>query len=171
MHEKSSMALTEIGIITRPQGLKGHFRVKSHYSNFSINIETVLIKNKEYKVEKITDRQKFFVFKLAELNSIEEVEALRNEKIFTNLAEEILAEDEFFVADLIGSNVFSDGENLGAIKNILQWGAADVFEVENAETGKSFMFPFARDVLISFDKDKKIVALDGKILQEIKVDN
>ncbi len=165
------MALTEIGVITRPQGLKGHFRVKPHYSNFSIDIKKVIIKNHEYQVEKITNRHIFLIFKLVECNSIEEVEKFRNEKIYTNMENNNLADDEYFVADLIGAEVKTNNKSLGVIKNILQMGAADVFEVENVQTNESFMFPFARNVLISFDKDKKIVLLDAKILDEIRVDN
>ena len=46
-----NIELCEIGVITKPQGLKGHFRVRQNYSNFSIlsKVKVVVIQNKEYE--------------------------------------------------------------------------------------------------------------------------
>lgn len=164
------MALTEIGVITRPQGLKGHFRVRA-YSNFSFDIKFVIIKNKEYTVDKITDRKTFLIFKLSELNFIDDIEGLRNEVIYANIEKKPLEKGEYYIDDLIGAKVIADNKDLGVVKNVYQWGAADVFEIEDAKTNKSFMFPFARDVLLSFDKENKVLTLDNNILQEIKIDS
>ena len=80
-----NIELCEIGIITKPQGLKGHFRVRQNYSNFSIltKVKEVVIKGKDYEVEKVTDRSEFFIFKVKGIESIEQAEDLRNEKIYS----------------------------------------------------------------------------------------
>ena len=84
-----NIELCEIGVITKPQGLKGHFRVRQNYSNFYIlsKVKVVVIQNKEYEVEKVTDRGEFFIFKVKGIEQIEAAEALRNEKIYSKVEE------------------------------------------------------------------------------------
>ena len=42
----------EIGVITKPQGLRGEFRVKMYNHNFAMlkGIKFVVVKNQQYKI-------------------------------------------------------------------------------------------------------------------------
>lgn len=165
------MSIKEIGVITKPQGLKGHFRVRIIYSNFSMSdIEEVQINNTTYKVEKITPRKAFYVFKLKNIDDIDAAERLRGESIFATIKERTLEKGEYFIDQLVGASVYVGEHLVGQVKTILQHGAADVFEITGTGAHASFMFPFARDVLISFDKDKNSITLNEKILNEIKLE-
>ena len=52
-----------------------------------------------------------------------------------------LQRDEYFIADLIGLKVQDeDGKELGTVKDVIETGANDVYEVEMAD-GKSLLLP------------------------------
>ncbi len=56
-------------------------------------------------------------------------------------------EDEFYFADLIGlSAVTPEGETLGTIKSVQNFGAGDLLEIQPA-TGASWWLPFTRDAV------------------------
>jgi len=163
-----NIELCEIGIITKPQGLKGHFRVRQNYSNFSIlsKVKTVVIKGKDYDVEKVTDRGEFFIFKLKGIETIEEAEDLRNEKIYSKSEErDELGENEFYIADLVDSKVLVGKEEIGELKQVLKYGAADVFVINN--NGKEIMMPFVNGLVESFDAKNKTLELNSEKYKEV----
>lgn len=56
-------------------------------------------------------------------------------------------EDEFYLTDLIGLRVQTpDGEALGAVKAVQNFGAGDILEIE-PEGGEAFYLPFTRDAV------------------------
>ena len=163
-----NIELCEIGIITKPQGLKGHFRVRQNYSNFSIltNVKQVVIKGKDYDVEKVTDRGEFFIFKIKGIETIEDAENLRNEKIYSKLeVREELEENEFYISDLIGAKVFVEAEDVGKLKDVLKYGAADIFVLNN--NGKEIMMPFVNGLVENFDKENKTLKLNAEKYKEV----
>ena len=65
----------EIGMLTKPQGLKGEFRVKHKPSALQLffDLDQVEINGKTYNVLKVTDRGGFFILKTKEITSIDQV--------------------------------------------------------------------------------------------------
>ncbi len=135
----SSVALA---VIIGAQGVAGEVRLKlftdsiSNLKNYeSFNAGQLTLKNiREHKTGavarfgEITDRN------AAESARGTEISILRSE-----MPE--LAEDEYYYTDLIGLPCrSSEGENLGKIITIYDYGAGDVFEIERPD-GKKFMVP------------------------------
>lgn len=57
-----------------------------------------------------------------------------------------LQRDEYFIADLIGLKVQDeDGTELGTVKDVIETGANDVYEVEMAD-GRSLLCPLSNSV-------------------------
>ena len=55
-------------------------------------------------------------------------------------------EDEFYLADLIGLQARTpEGEVLGVIKAVPNFGAGDMLEIEPASGGQSWYLPFTRE--------------------------
>ncbi|MDP3855757.1 ribosome maturation factor RimM [Phenylobacterium sp.] len=75
-------------------------------------------------------------------------EALRGLKLF--ISRDVLPppeEDEFYLADLIGLSVeTADGELLGAIKTVNDFGAGDLLEIQ-PKAGPSWWLPFTREAV------------------------
>lgn len=85
-----------------------------------------------------------------------QAELLAGMNIFT-LREDLpqIDEEEFYIADLVGCDIFEKGSQIGKIIAVHNFGAGDVIEVQFAKD--SAYFPFKSDIFPSIDIDKKIV--------------
>ncbi len=162
--------LKELGYITKPQGIKGEFRLRPNIldGNAIKAISEVVIKNTAYKVIKVTLREGFVIMYVEGISDRNTVEALRNVKVYYEGEEEVLQEGEYYIDDLVGCEVFSGVRNvkLGVLTEINKYGSADVYTVKT-DKGE-FMFPFARDVITKVDLQNKTIYVDEFVLNEIK---
>ena len=68
-----------------------------------------------------------------------------------------LAEDEYYIFEIIGAEVFTDtGEYLGKLTEVIETGANDVYEV-TAEDGSEILIPVIPDCVLEVDTEKKVV--------------
>lgn len=74
-------------------------------------------------------------------------------------------EDDFYHSDLIGLEVrLADGTVLGTVIAIPNFGASDLIEVRNGQSGDTFLYPFTRAVV------PEIRIEDGYLVVEVPVD-
>ena len=94
-----------------------------------------------------------FSARLSGVATREEAEALKGTRLY--VARDVLPppdEDEFYYADLLGLSVETlEGELLGKIKAVQEFGAGDMIEYLPAEGGESGLLPFTRDVVPTVD--------------------
>lgn len=159
-----------IGVIVGAHGIKGDVRIriltdepgqydnlKSVYVNFNGDrhfrkIENARIATSRYilKLEGIDDR-----------TSAERLKGALLERPLDDLAP--LAENEFFIFDLIGLNVKTkEGAQIGTLTDVLELPANDVYVVSGEK--QEFLIPAINEVIISIDLDSKemiINPLDG----------
>lgn len=163
--------MEQLGIITKPQGLKGEFRINTTYFDFSPikNLKSVVIKNTTHAVEKVALRDSFVVMKVEGINSCEDAELLRNTPIYCDI-KTFLRKGEVLVKDIIGFALWGKQSNfeIGTLLSVDDYGKTEVYNAEF--NGKNFSFPNARGVILDFDMENKRVVLDEYILQEIRVD-
>lgn len=83
----------------------------------------------------------------------EQADALRGLRLF--IAREALPapdDDEFYLADLIGLSVVNaEGETLGAIKSVQDFGAGDILEITPAAGGPTWYLAFTRETVPTVD--------------------
>jgi 16S rRNA processing protein RimM len=88
------------------------------------------------------------VVRAREVETREQAEALRGLKLY--IPRNVLPEpeaDEFYVTDLIGLAVVApDGEALGRIKDVRDFGAGDLLEVQ-PDAGASWFLPFTKEAV------------------------
>ncbi len=86
------------------------------------------------------------IARAAGVETRDEAQALRGLGLYIERA--ILpdtGEDEFYLADLIGLAAISpDGEALGRVKSVHDFGAGDLLEIEPADGGPSWWSPFTK---------------------------
>lgn len=89
------------------------------------------------------------IVRAKEVETREQAEALRGLKLFISrdrLPEP--EEDEFYVTDLIGLAVeTAEGEALGRVKAVQDFGAGDLLEITPAEGGATWYLPFTREAV------------------------
>ena len=73
----------------------------------------------------------------------------------------IVPENGYLIADIEGCKLFlSDGEEVGVITDVAQYGAADVFTIEG--NGKVCRCPFLNKVIEKIDVESKIIVANKK---------
>ena len=66
-----------------------------------------------------------------------------------------LRKDEYFVADLIGIDVWEDnGEKLGVLKDVIETGANDVYMI-TLEDGKELLLPAIKECILNVDVENR----------------
>lgn len=71
-----------------------------------------------------------------------------------------VTEDEFFLEDLIGCDLFIEGDLVkkGTITALYNFGAGDLLEVTLADSDKNYLIPFMDDLLVDvLIADKKVI--------------
>lgn len=152
-----------IGIITKPQALKGEFRVKPDLLNLKKYkaIKVAYIKNTAYEVERVTLRDTFVIFKLKGIDICESAESLRNTEIFADIAEEKVDENDYE-----GYEIYVANECLGKITEVNNYGSKDVWSVEG---DRAFMLPYIEGLVLSCEDAPKKIILDEEKFNQVVV--
>lgn len=106
------------------------------------------------------------IARIAEVNDRNAAEAMRGTELTVPRSSlPPLAEGEYYHADLLGLPVVStDGEALGKVVAIDDFGAGDVIEVErppeNGKAGKRFMVPMNADAVPEWNAERLVVSPD-----------
>lgn len=164
------MTKTEIGKITKAQGVKGEFRLRPNAYEFAhyVDIKVMSFDGKDYDVEHVSLRNGFVVVKLKGINDRNLVETLVGTTIYAEMPKRELADNEYYVESIVGLEVVDSKSKkyLGVISQINNYGSTDVYTVETEAS--EYMFPVARGVIVKVDLDNKKLFVNSKILDEIK---
>ena len=152
-----------VGIITKPQALKGEFRVRPEIFNMKQfkKFDEVIINNQSYIVEKVTLRDSFVILKVKGIDSCESAELLRQKEVYAEM--EIDTDDSF---DLVGFKVFVSGECIGEIVDINNYGSKDIISIKSK---KSCMLPLIDNLIIETNEAEKYIVLDDEIFNQVVV--
>jgi 16S rRNA processing protein RimM len=92
-------------------------------------------------------------------------EALKNLRLY--VAREKLpppADDEFYIADLIGLRVeTAGGEPVGSVKAVHNFGAGDLIEIEPADGGATIMLPFTEETVPTVDIAQQKIVIEPPV--------
>ena len=85
-------------------------------------------------------------------DNINDIEKYRQKSLYVTRKNAVrLQRDEYFIADLIGLKVQDeDGTELGTVKDVIETGANDVYEVEMAD-GRSLLLPAIKQCILNVD--------------------
>jgi 16S rRNA processing protein RimM len=116
-------------------------------------------------VENSWDHQGKLIVKFAGVNSITEAEALRGVEIRIRQGERApLSDDEVYLADLVGCDVFDQsGDRIGKVEDWQDSAGPILLEVVD-EQGIEILVPFARSICVNIDAAGKridVVLPDG----------
>ena len=155
----------EIGQIVNTFGIKGVVKVNPWVNDVTRfdDLKKVYIKirkeQKELEIEEVKYHKNQVLLKFKGIETIEQAEILRNAILEIDRKDAIpLEEGEYFIADLLESEVYTDeGEKLGILEDIFNTGSNDIYVVKN-ELGKSILLPRIKEVFKEIDvENKKII--------------
>ena len=150
--------LLQVGIITSTHGVRGEVKVYPTTDDprrFRRLKEVVLDTGKEkmnLEIEGVKFFKQFVILKFKGLDNINNIEKYRQKSLYVTRKNAVrLQRDEYFIADLIGLKVQDeDGKELGTVKDVIDTGANDVYEVE-MEDGKSLLLPAIKQCILNVD--------------------
>ena len=142
------MDYLKIGGIISTHGLKGEVKVyptTQDVHRYDV-LDTAYIEMPSGKIPVHVERVRYFknlvIVKFRGLDRIEDVEKLKGAELLINREDAIpLEEGEYFIPDLLGLRVVTDdGRELGVIKDVIETGANNVYDVQN-EDGARILIP------------------------------
>mgnify|MGYP001545907039 CR=1 FL=1 len=154
-----------LGKIGKPVGLKGYFKItvnnKNRYDIRQFN--RLFIKaGQGFEEKKILDRRpdKPEIVKIPGIETREQAETLKHQLVYF-LREDILPHgtEAYFLDDLLGFEIKSEGEIFGKVIHVDNYGSSDVVFVDNDK--KEIVLPLIDGVLKEIDMDKKVLYFDN----------
>ena len=150
--------LLQVGIITSTHGVRGEVKVypTTDDPRRLRRLKEVVLDTGREKLNLEIEGVKFFkqcvILKFKGLDNINDIEKYRQKSLYEKSKNaERLQRDEYFIADLIGLKVQDeDGTELGTVKDVIETGANDVYEVEMAD-GRSLLLPAIKQCILNVD--------------------
>ena len=159
--------MMELGYVNNVRGLRGEIKVVHYcdYKEFFEELDSVTIKNAEYRIEGIKYYKDQVILNLEGIDTVEQAETLRNQTVFAKKDDlPPLPEGVFYVADLIGVKAYlEDGTYVGEVTDVIQNGPTDILELKG-ESGNQILIPRVKEFVpfISVeDKKMTITPIDG----------
>ncbi len=162
-----------IGKVLRPRGLKGEVKIEvysSHPHWLSGYGGNVIIDGKAFRVRKFTHEGAFGYAVLDGVDSEEQAEALRGKDVYALRADLPAPKDgEHYIVDILGLDVKVNGEVIGPITDVAQYGSADVYTVTTKDG--SLSFPALKILIKNIDLQMGVMELDGVVFDRVVVRN
>ncbi|MCI8464902.1 MAG: 16S rRNA processing protein RimM [Lachnospiraceae bacterium] len=150
-----------VGVISSTHGIRGEVKVFPTTDNpdrFKDLKQVTLHAKREKRtleLENVRFFKQFVIVKFKGIDDINDIEPYKGAELWIDREQAVpLEEGEYFIADLIGLAVITEeGERLGILKDVLQTGANDVYEVQ-MEHGKTILLPVIDECVLDVDLEK-----------------
>lgn len=154
--------LLQVGVITSTHGVRGEVKVfptTDDAARFKKLKKALLDDGGELEIAGVKFFKNMVILKFKGIDDINDVQKYLKKSLYVTRADAVeLKEDEYFIADLIGLCVVSDGgEELGTLSDVLQTGANDVYAV-SAPGRAELLIPAIKECILKVDlKQKKML--------------
>ncbi|TCD15928.1 ribosome maturation factor RimM [Oricola cellulosilytica] len=161
-----------VGVIGAPHGVRGELRVKSHtgdplaLGNYGTLRDAA---GRAFDITELRSSKNVLVVRFEQVRDRTAAKALNGVELFVDrsqLPDEELDDDEFFVADLVGLAAHgADGEAIGEVIAVHNFGAGDILEVAPADVRggfsrkQAFLVEFSRRTVPDIDFDTRRLTL------------
>lgn len=163
--------LLQVGIITKTHGLRGEVKVfptTDDARRFKKLKEVILDTGREkitLEIEGVRFFKNLVILKFKGIDNINDIERNTGKSLYVTRENAVkLGKDEYFIADLIGIDVFDEEDRrLGVLKDVIETGANDVYSIE-LENSQELLLPAIKQCILDVDIDNKkmkVHVLDG----------
>lgn len=162
--------LIEVGQIVNTHGIRGEVKINSWVDDLSEfeDFEEYFYK-KSGEFVKLTPKTLRFhkncaIVKFEEISDMTQAETFKGTVLFTEKSNN-LPENVYYVGDLIGLSVVSEGKEIGKVTDVFKTGANDVYEVKT-EDGKKGYIPAVSEFIKEIDMESgkiEVSLIDGMI--------
>lgn len=153
--------LLRVGVIANTHGIRGEVKVfptTDEKERFKDLKKVILDTGKEQKVLEIQSVRFFknlVILKFKGIDNINDIEMYKGKDLLVTREDAVpLEEGEYFMADLLDLDVYSDeDEKIGVLYDVMQTGANDVYVVKTEE-GKEILLPAIDECILDIDLEE-----------------
>ena len=144
------LQFVEAGEIVTTHGVRGEVKVLCWLDDPEMlcEFDRCRIAGKDYTMEQVRVQKNCNLVKLSGIDSMEAAQAMRGKII--ELYREDIDDEVIFAAELIGVEVFCDGECIGKIKEVLDYPGNSVYVVKGEH---EYMIPAVKQFILSTDME------------------
>ncbi|RDU22921.1 ribosome maturation factor RimM [Anaerosacchariphilus polymeriproducens] len=156
--------LLQVGVITSTHGIRGEVKVfptTDDVKRFKELKEIILETGKEQlllEIENVKFFKQFAILKFKGIDNINDIEKYKGKSLYVTREHAVtLEEGEYFIADMIGLEVWNEEEEkIGILEDVLLTGANDVYIIKKND-GKELLLPAIKECVLDIDmKEKKM---------------
>ncbi|KAA8502052.1 16S rRNA processing protein RimM [Mediterraneibacter catenae] len=162
----------QVGVISSTHGIRGEVKVfptTDDPARFKKLKKVLLDTGKErlkLEIQSVKFFKQFVIVKFRGIDNINDIEKYKGKSLMVPREDAVqLEEDEYYIADLIGMEVYTDGGRFGTLKDVMETGANEVYIIDSDEHGE-VLVPAIHDCILDVDVEKqtmKIRLMDGLI--------
>ena len=155
----------EAGEIVSTHGVRGEMKILpwADGPDFLLDFKRVRIGGTEYKIESCRVQKTCNLLKLAGIDTMEAAQAMRGATV--QVYRKDAPEDLIFVAELIGVQVYCDGNLIGEVTDVLDYPANKVYVVKGE---RSYMIPAVKQFIL--DTDMEGNRMQVKLIEGMRTD-
>ena len=155
----------EAGEIVTTHGIRGEVKVLPWLDSPEdlCDFDRCQIDGKEIEIEACRVQKTCNLVKLSGIDTMEAAQAMRGKKIM--LYREDIDDEVIFAAELIGVEVFADGEKIGKIKEVLDYPGNSVYVVKGEH---EYMIPAVKAFIL--DTDMEANTMQVKLIEGMRSD-
>ena len=145
------LQFVEAGEIVTTHGIKGEVKVMCWLDDPEMlcEFDRCVIDGKEFEIEQCRVQKTCNLVKLSGIEDMDAAQAMRGKKIM--LYREDIDDEVIFAAELIGVEVYADGQMIGKIKEVLDYPGNSVYVVRGEH---EYMIPAVKAFVLSTDMEK-----------------
>ena len=155
----------EAGEIVTTHGVKGEVKVLCWLDDPEMlcEFDRCRIDGKEFEMQQVRVQKTCNLVKLQGIDTMEAAQAMRGKTI--ELYREDIDDEVIFAAELIGVEVFTDGECIGKIKEVLDYPGNSVYVVRGQH---EYMIPAVKQFILNTDVEGN--RMDVKLIEGMRSD-
>ena len=140
----------EAGEIVTTHGIRGEVKVLTWLDSPDMlcEFDRCRIAGREYEIISCRVQKTCNLVKLSGIDTMEDAQGLRGKTV--ELFREDIDDEVIFAAELVGVDVFTEGECIGKITEVLDYPGNSVYVVDNGV----YMIPAVKEFILSTDIDK-----------------
>ena len=153
------------GEIVTTHGIKGEVKVMCWLDDPEMlcDFDRCLIDGKEYEIEQCRVQKTCNLVKLAGIDTMDAAQAMRGKKI--QLYREDIDDEVIFADELIGMEVYAEGQKIGKIREVLDYPGNSVYVVKGEH---EYMIPAVKAFIL--DTDMEANTMQVKLIEGMRSD-
>ena len=154
--------LLKVGVITTTHGVRGEVKVypTTDPERFP-ELDYVLLdtgrEKRKLEIENVRFFKNLVILKFKGIDNINDIEKYKGKRLFVTRENAVeLEEDEYYIGDLIGMEVYTDDseERFGVLKDVMETGANEVYIITSENHGE-VLLPAIHECILDIDVEAK----------------